>query len=132
MRESPRNKDLILPLGGKQHARPFPEVRGADSYVHGNIQRFSFHHAAKLGLGMPQLVMKAAQRALHGTRVVVLDKKISDPQVRILLLVVRLQEEAPRVADDFWLEFPDLRKRSVQFLQASLFLSSCNAGGFRS
>ena len=59
---------------------------------------------------MPQLVMETAQRPLCGTRVVVLDESIGDADVGKLLLVVRLQEKAPRVAEYLWLEFPDLRK----------------------
>src|SRR5580700_2854904 len=109
MRESPRNKDLILALGGEQHARPFSKIRRADAYVHGYIQHFSLRHAAEFRLRMPQLVMQASQRTLDGTRVVVLNEKIGDAQVGKLLEMVGLQERAPRVADYFRLEFPDLR-----------------------
>jgi hypothetical protein len=42
--------------------------------------------------------------------VVVLDKDIGDAKVGKLLLLVGFQEKAPRVADDFWLEFPNLGK----------------------
>jgi hypothetical protein len=45
--------------------------------------------------------------------VVVLDENIGDAEAEKLLLVVSLQEKTPRVSDDFRLEFPDLRKRSV-------------------
>jgi hypothetical protein len=62
---------------------------------------------------MAQLVMEAAQRPFCGTRVVVLDEYIGDAEAGKLLLVVSLQEKTPRVSDDFRLEFPDLRKRSV-------------------
>lgn len=110
MRKSPRNKDLILALGREQHARRFSKVRRANSYVYRNIQCFPLHHPAELRLRMPQLVMEAAQRPLCGTRVVVLDENIGEAKVGKLLLVVSLQEKAPRVAEYFRLEFPDLRK----------------------
>jgi hypothetical protein len=41
---------------------------------------------------------------------VVLDKYIGDAEVGKFLPVVCLQEKAPRVADNFRLEFPDPRK----------------------
>src|ERR1017187_6915993 len=105
MRKSPRNKDLILALGREQHARRFSKVRRANPYVYRNVQRFPLHHPAELRLRMPQLVMETTQRPLCGTRVVVLDENIGEAKVGKLLLVVSLQEKAPRVAEYFRLEF---------------------------
>src|ERR1700674_715519 len=110
MRKSLWNKDQILAFRGEQHARPFSKVRRANSDVYRNVQHFPLNHAAELRLRMTQLVVEAAQRPLCGTRVVVLDENIRDTEVGKLLLVVRLQEKAPRVADYFRLKFPNFRK----------------------
>jgi hypothetical protein len=56
---------------------------------------------------MLQLIMETAERALCRARVVVLDEDIRDAEFGKLLLVVRLQKKAPRVAEHFRLEFPD-------------------------
>ena len=108
--ESLGNEDEVVALGGEQHAGPFSESRRADSYVYRNVQHFPLHHAAELGLRMPQLVMETAQRSFCGARLVVLDENIVDAEIGKLLLVVRLQEKASRVAEYFRLKLPDFRK----------------------
>ena len=59
---------------------------------------------------MPQLVMETTQRSFCGARLVVLDETIVDAEAGELLLVVRLQEKASRIADYFRLKLPDSRK----------------------
>jgi hypothetical protein len=45
--------------------------------------------------------------------VVVLHEHIGDAKVGKLLAVVGLEEKPARVAENFWLEFPDLRQRGI-------------------
>jgi len=73
-----------------------------------------------------QLIMEPAERALCRARVIILNEGLVDSNFREAIPVVRLQEEAARIAKHLWLEFPDARKRCFYWLQSNLFLASSN------
>src|SRR6266481_712567 len=99
--------DLILILGGEADARPVAKVRRAEADVDGDIQSFAFNHATELGLGMLQLVVKAAKRSAGGDGVVVLKEGVFDAEVCELSVVVGLEESAARVAMDYGTQLID-------------------------
>lgn len=53
--------------------------------------------------------METTQRSFCGARLVVLDETIVDTEAGKLLLVVRLEKKASRIADDFRLKLKDSR-----------------------
>jgi len=56
-----RDIHLVLFLRGEADARPFAKMWRADANVHRDVQSFAFDDATELGLGMLQLIVKAAE-----------------------------------------------------------------------
>ena len=116
MREPNRNINLILLFLGKKHACPFSEVRRANSYINGNVQRFAFRDTADFRLWVTELVVKTAQGSIARMRMVVLNEGIRDAEVGELRLMESFDEEAARVAMNNRPQLKHARKRCLDSL----------------
>ena len=76
MGKSAGNINLIMLFRGEKHAGPFSKMRGADSNIHGDVESFALDDAAQLRLRMVQLIMKPAQSASCGARMIILDEDV--------------------------------------------------------
>jgi hypothetical protein len=84
------------------------EGRRAAADVHGDVEHRAARHAHQLALRLAQLVMQPAQHAAGGAGMVVLHELGADAgRLGQHALVVALEEEAARVAED--LRFEDQR-----------------------
>jgi len=72
-------------------------------------------HAAKLGLGMPQLVMEAAQGTLGRAGVIVLDEEVLDAQASKFRLLLGFQEKTPSIVPHLGTNLPDTGQRCFYF-----------------
>ena len=92
--------DQILLFGREGDAGPLAESGRADANVDRNIQGFAFDDATELGLGVQQLIVKAAKSSAGGGGVIVLKKDVFDAEVYEFGVVVSFEERAARVAMD--------------------------------
>lgn len=69
--------------------------------MHGDVQSFALDETTELGLGMQQLVVKAAKDSARGERGVVLGEGVVDTEGGESRLVAGFEERAARVAMDY-------------------------------
>ena len=96
------NIDLILFLCGESNTGPFSELRRTDPDVDRDVQSFSFHDPAQLGLWMSQLIVESAQCSAGGTRMIVLNEAICDAKLLEFCLVVSFEEKTAFIAKHPW------------------------------
>src|SRR5690349_21711485 len=128
MSKTSGNINLVLLACRQQNTGPFPQKRGADPYVNGDVQCFAFNDAAKLRLRMLQLIVKTAERSLDRAGVVVLNKNVVDSQLGQTGTVVGLEKKASLVTEHLGAQFPDSRQTGFDSLHL-LILSGAQRSG---
>jgi hypothetical protein len=123
MGETRRYINKVLFLGGKKDTRPFSEPGGTETYVDSNIERLALDNAAKLGLRMAELIVKAAKRALGRGGMVILNEAVRNSEFGEPGAMIRLHERTARVAKNPWPELTDARDRCFHSLQRNQFLA---------
>lgn len=117
VREAGRNPHLALVLRAQAFAYPLAEGRRAATQVDGYVEYLAESGAHQFSLGLPDLVVQAAEDATGGTRMVVLDE--ADRMTAGFLegaLVVAFEEESAIVA-----EHPGFEEDDVGNCQAGRF-----------
>jgi hypothetical protein len=82
-------------------ASPFAEVGRTDSNVGDYIQSFALNDTTNFGLGMAELIVKAAKRTARRDGVIVLKEGLFDAEVCELCVMVGFEERTARVAMDY-------------------------------
>lgn len=108
--ETSWNVDLMLIFRRQDNAGPFPECRGAATYVDGNIKNFPAHYPAQFRLGMAQLVVETTQRITPRTGMIVLNKDVANADFREFGRVIGLEKKAPMIAQRARLDDDDTRE----------------------
>jgi len=98
--ETGRDPQHPLVVRGEVRADPAAERRRAFAKIDGHVEDLAGRRAHELSLRLPDLVVQAAQRALHGAAVVVLHELEVDARSREPRAMPRLHEEAAVVGDD--------------------------------
>ena len=65
---------IVARLSFEVEASPFAEVRRVAAEIDGDVPDMSGEDADKFPLGLAELVMQAAEHALNGKRLVILDE----------------------------------------------------------
>jgi hypothetical protein len=100
VRESDRDVDLILRLGTEVDAGPVAEMWRTQPDVDDYVQSFALDDTTELGLGVLELIVKAAKSSAGGNGMIVLQEGVFDPQICELGVVVRFEERTAGVAMD--------------------------------
>src|SRR4051812_48688959 len=112
MSEAGWDPDLALVLLTQLQTDPPAKTRRRSPHVDRHVEHGAAHHAHKLALRLPQLVMQTAQYAARGSRMVILNEGDVHAGTRAEhFLVVALEKEATRVAKHPGLQQQHLRKR---------------------
>jgi hypothetical protein len=106
------------------HAEPAAEGGRAAPDVDRDVEHLALDRAHQLALRSADLRVQAAQRPAHRVRVVVLHEGTRDAAGAVLVEVVRLHEEAARVAVHVRLHDDHARQRGLQELHRPAASSS--------
>jgi len=121
--------DLIVGRGGQADAGPFAKMRRPEANVHGNVQNFAIDHPTELGLRVEKLIVKAAERSLGRSGVVILKEAIPDSEIREFRVVVRFEERAARISMDYRAQLTNTWQRGFDsFHVQSILRMSALAG----
>jgi hypothetical protein len=107
VRKSDRDVDLILRLGTEVDAGPVAEMWRTEPDVDDYVQSFALDDTTELGLGVLELIVKAAKSSAGGDGVIVLKEGVVDAEGGELGLVVGFEEGAACVAIDYGTQFID-------------------------
>ena len=102
--EAGRDPELAEVLAGEGEADPAAERGRAAADVHRHVEHLALDRPHELALGLPVLRVQAPQGPPGRVRVVVLDEGPGDSALRVLSLVVGLEEEAAGVLEDVRLD----------------------------
>src|SRR5215510_13829665 len=96
---SEAGRDVDLPAVLSREHRPLVTTKSsrAPAYVQNYVEHFALNDAATRSLRMSNLIVQSPEHTFLGTRVIILNKPIGDPQLKERPLVVALKEEASRV-----------------------------------
>ena len=87
-------------FGREQNANPLPEGRGPYPNIHCDVQHFTLHHPAQLGLRVSELIVQTAQHSARRARMIVLYELVLDASVLQHISAIGFHEKATRVFVD--------------------------------
>jgi len=93
---------------------PAAEGGGTAAQVEENVEHFPADYTYQLALRLLELIVQAAQDAVCGVRMIVLNELSGDADFREKFFVVALEEIPARILKDFWFEDEGAGERSFE------------------